>query len=42
MEKGVNSNYLCEINGEELKDDMLVVIMPKDCDENDEVDIDIE
>jgi len=42
VEKGVNSNYLCEINGEELKDDMLVVIMPKDCDENDEVDIDIE
>lgn len=42
VEKGVNSNYLCEISGEELKDDMLVVIMPKDCDENDEVNIDIE
>lgn len=42
VEKGTDSNFLCEINGKELKEGELVVIMPKDCNEDDIVDVNIE
>ena len=42
VEKGTDSNFLCEINGKDLKEGELVVIMPKDCSEDDIVDVNIE